>query len=360
MAIPNGYRLLTAEDVGKVFGTDLEQVIYFDTSKEITNTTYDTFLELFIDGTTQYPSISGDLDRADFTWSGQYTTIWGVGSSYGESGWQVDNIDLSVVSDAWYNYPISIYSYDSPVDWIYVKDILDPKTQFISDMNSLADSINTKAGTTGKKSIKEMKELVDGIEVYVEPTLQTKSITPTKSSQSVTPDTGYDGLSKVTVNAIPSNYITTSDATAEASHIVEGETAYVNGVKVTGTLKKWDGKYSEGEWYKLTLLQSSVNSPYDYTGSITNNTYAEYSLDNGNTWVQFYGLTLPIILANVKTIMFRDTATDGNSGAFAVGTTSTSTDVGVLYAEDSVSYELTADTSLYIGSFVGTHSGGAD
>lgn len=64
---------------------------------------------------------------------------------------------------------------------------------------------------------------------------QSKDVTPTKSEQVVVPDSGYNCLSQVTVAAIPAQYITTTDATAEAADIKQGETAYVNGKKVTGT-----------------------------------------------------------------------------------------------------------------------------
>ena len=99
--------------------------------------------------------------------------------------------------------------------------------------------------------------------------LQKKTVTPNKTIQMVWPDSQFDGLSEVQVNAIPSNYvipsgtlpitgngivdvtayasvsvavpasgIDPSDATATAAEIFQGKTAYIAGGKVTGTYQK--------------------------------------------------------------------------------------------------------------------------
>lgn len=68
------------------------------------------------------------------------------------------------------------------------------------------------------------------LEPQTAPTLQTKTVTPTKSQQNIAADSGYDGLSSVIVNAIPDNYVIptgTVNITANGTHDVSGKASVV-------------------------------------------------------------------------------------------------------------------------------------
>lgn len=72
-------------------------------------------------------------------------------------------------------------------------------------LNSLANTIAEKAGIEAPLTIQQMEDAVIGLEtggVYLN--LQSKTISPTSSSQTITPDSGYNGLSAVTVNPVNS------------------------------------------------------------------------------------------------------------------------------------------------------------
>lgn len=93
-------------------------------------------------------------------------------------------------------------------------------------------------------------------------TVEEKSATPTKAAQIITPTSGKV-MNKVSVAAIPDKYIDTTDATALAGHILVDETAYVNGVKVTGTMAN-NGDVT-GAINVLDDTNNTVNIPAGYT-----------------------------------------------------------------------------------------------
>lgn len=67
--------------------------------------------------------------------------------------------------------------------------------------------------------------------------LQSKTIAPTKAQQAITPDSGYYGLSDVTVSAIPDTYQDVSSVTAGAADTLTGKVIVTADGKVTtGTM----------------------------------------------------------------------------------------------------------------------------
>lgn len=67
--------------------------------------------------------------------------------------------------------------------------------------------------------------------------LQSKTVTPTKSQQSVTPDQGFYGLSDVTVNPIPEAYQNVSAVTAAAGDVLANKVIVdATGATKTGTM----------------------------------------------------------------------------------------------------------------------------
>lgn len=67
--------------------------------------------------------------------------------------------------------------------------------------------------------------------------LQEKTATPTKKQQAITADSGYYGLSSVTVNAIPDAYQDVTSVTAVAGDVLTGKIIVTaGGVVTTGTM----------------------------------------------------------------------------------------------------------------------------
>lgn len=116
------------------------------------------------------------------------------------------------------------------------------------------------------------------------PTLQSKAVSPSESTQTVSPDSGYDGLSKVTVNAISSTYIGSDVTKKSAATYIPKTTdqSIASGQYLSGTQTiKGDANLVAGN------IKSGV-SIFGVTGTYTG---GGSSGGSGNNNVEAYAVT---------------------------------------------------------------------
>ena len=116
------------------------------------------------------------------------------------------------------------------------------------------------------------------------PTLQSKAVSPSESTQTVSPDSGYDGLSKVTVNAISSTYIGSDVTKKSAATYIPKTTdqSIASGQYMSGT------QTIKGD---ANLVARNIKSGVNIFG--VTGTYASggSSGGNGNNNVEAYAIT---------------------------------------------------------------------
>lgn len=116
-------------------------------------------------------------------------------------------------------------------------DTLATAVEGIDNRGAVNAQVQEGATYTIPKGYHNGSGVVSGVAGGGNYTLQEKSITPTKSQQNVTPDSGYYGLSGVTVAAIPTNYNDTSAVTAGAADVLANKVIVASdGMTVTGSM----------------------------------------------------------------------------------------------------------------------------
>ncbi len=146
-------------------------------------------------------------------------------------------------------------------------DALALAAEGIENRGAVSATVQEGATYTIPKGFHNGSGTVSGVAGVGSYTLQSKTVLPTKAQQNVTPDSGYYGLSDVTVGAIPENYQDVGAVTAGAENVLTGKIIVdAAGKTVAGTMA------NNGEITKtmdgLTVTSVEIPAGYASGGSV--------------------------------------------------------------------------------------------
>lgn len=184
------------------------------------------------------------------------------------------------------------------------------------------------------------------VDVDVQPTLQSKSdIAPSTSSQTITPDTGYDGLSSVQINAMPSGAVTAPSTISDTGATVSTGT---NTLTLSKTVSVTPNVTTAGYISSGTAGNSSVSltasvttkAAETYYPSTTDQTVAASQYLTGAQTIK--GVTTDnLTAANIKsgvTVKVGDSADDDRVASVTGTYTSDATALAADIAQDETAY----------------------
>ena len=139
-------------------------------------------------------------------------------------------------------------------------DALATAIEGITDNGAVSANVKEGETYTIPKGYHNGSGTVSGVSGGGNYNLQSKTVKPTKNQLNITPDSGYYGLSDVTVEAIPENYQDVSSVTATESDVLTGK-IFVgpDGVPTAGTMPN-NGAVAR----KLTAADPSYTVPKGY------------------------------------------------------------------------------------------------
>ena len=145
-------------------------------------------------------------------------------------------------------------------------DKLAAAVESIEDRGAVSATVQEGDTYTIPKGYHNGSGTVSGVSGGGDYNLQSKTVTPTKKQQNVTPDSGYYGLSDVTVAPVPESFQDVSAVTAGAPDVLTGKVIVdAAGRTVAGTMP------NNGELKKTIdgLTATSVTIPAGYASGGT-------------------------------------------------------------------------------------------